>query len=398
MWPASFLGAALRDPRYAAPRGSAAPPMPKDPDVYEKGLRLLRRSSNWRRTGRRLSAALAAGRAGAARHPLRRRFRARRPAFVGSGARSTAGPASQWREEKCRNPSQSLKAVPTFTSCGASLYLASTITARLRRFGARRRSSGDSEQPHQPRPARLARIVAKQAILAAGTRLNGRSYSAAMIRPASCLPALKVRTYVNRFGVAPGREAAIFHGWRRRLEYSARSGGGGRVKIVAVVDSREQINPSLLRFMREFRRAPSFEAPASLARRAATILAAHCDPRGKRRRQRRWLQRPARCFQRLEIRQSTSPRITDIVRFGIPRSQPLSQEICLTDCASPAARPVAFPSAGRLQDGSRLGAEAAQDCGFTTKQSEPAPSADPEAVAVAPVWRVAGSRGKAFVD
>ncbi len=32
------------------------------------------------------------------------------------------------------------------------------------------------------------------------------------------------------------------------------------------------------------------------------------------------------------------------------------------------------------------------------KQDEPAPTTDPETVAVTPVWRVAGARGKAFVD
>ena len=64
---------------------------------------------------------------------------------------------------------------------------------------------------------------------------------------------------------------------------------------------------------------------------------------------------------------------------------------------------VAGAAAGRLSlgealaDGARLGLAAASDCGF-----EGAPvghaATDPESVAVAPVWRVGGSKGKAFVD
>jgi sarcosine oxidase subunit alpha len=50
-----------------------------------------------------------------------------------------------------------------------------------------------------------------------------------------------------------------------------------------------------------------------------------------------------------------------------------------------------------LSSGARAGLEAAADCGFAGQPLE-LPDAEPESTAVAPLWRVHGTRGKAFVD
>ena len=68
---------------------------------------------------------------------------------------------------------------------------------------------------HQPRQ-RLWRIVAKRAVLAAGA-IERPIVFGGNDRPGVML-AGAVRTYVNRYGVAPGRRAAVFtdndDGWR----------------------------------------------------------------------------------------------------------------------------------------------------------------------------------------
>jgi len=50
-----------------------------------------------------------------------------------------------------------------------------------------------------------------------------------------------------------------------------------------------------------------------------------------------------------------------------------------------------------LATGSRAGLEAADDCGFAGQQIE-LPDVQPEPSAHSPLWRVRGTRGKAFVD
>ena len=53
--------------------------------------------------------------------------------------------------------------------------------------------------------------------------------------------------------------------------------------------------------------------------------------------------------------------------------------------------------ADALQTGARGGLEAAADCGFSGQPVE-LPEVEPEGVALTPLWRVRGTRGKAFVD
>ena len=53
--------------------------------------------------------------------------------------------------------------------------------------------------------------------------------------------------------------------------------------------------------------------------------------------------------------------------------------------------------ADALETGARTGLEAAADCGFSGQPVD-LPEVDPESTALTPLWRVRGTRGKAFVD
>jgi len=82
----------------------------------------------------------------------------------------------------------------------------------------------------------LWRVYAKQSILAAGATERPIAFGN-NDRPGIML-AGAVRTYANRFGVAPGKRVAVFtnndDGWRTATDLAA-----GGVEITAVIDSRE---------------------------------------------------------------------------------------------------------------------------------------------------------------
>ena len=77
---------------------------------------------------------------------------------------------------------------------------------------------------------------------------------------------------------------------------------------------------------------------------------------------------------------------------------------CFVPCNLPAGLSVVGAAAGRftlsdaLEDGARLGRDAAAELGFAPAAAEATPATDPEGTALTPVWRVKGGKGKAFVD
>jgi sarcosine oxidase subunit alpha len=112
-----------------------------------------------------------------------------------------------------------------------------------RTFGALERVSDHLSVPpaHQPRQ-RLWKIVARQSVLASGA-VERPIVFGGNDRP-GVMMAAAVRTYVNRFGVAPGRRAAIFtsgdDGWKTAADL-VQAG----VAVEAVIDSRSEVDPAL---------------------------------------------------------------------------------------------------------------------------------------------------------
>ena len=166
-----------------------------------------------------LAAALAAGRRGARVILARRRFSARRPADWPSDARSTAGRASQWAADaaaansrRCRQRADSAagrRCSASTTAASMARWSASRIIFRRRRRISRASGSGASSPSARcwP-PARIERPIV----------FGGNDRPGVMLASA-------VRTYLNRFAVACGRDAVIFttgdDGWRTAADMSA---------------------------------------------------------------------------------------------------------------------------------------------------------------------------------
>jgi sarcosine oxidase subunit alpha len=114
-----------------------------------------------------------------------------------------------------------------------------------RTFGALERVSDHLPIPpaHQPRQ-RLWRLIAKQAVLASGA-IERPIVFGGNDRP-GIMMASAVRTFVNRFGVVPGRRAALFtttdDGWKSAFDLAAAG-----VQVTAIVDARSVVSPELLK-------------------------------------------------------------------------------------------------------------------------------------------------------
>ncbi|HEY3696012.1 sarcosine oxidase subunit alpha family protein [Phenylobacterium sp.] len=249
---------------------------------------------------------------------------------------------------------------------------------------------------HLPRPApglprqRLWKIVARRAVLAAGAVerplvFGGNDRPGVMLAGA-------VRSYLNRFAAVPGRRAAVFtatdDGWRTAADLRA-----GGIELAAVIDARAEVAPGL--------------ADAARAAGAEVLLGAQVtDAVG------------GRALRRIEVRDAGGARRTIAVDL-LAVSGGWTPQIALAahhgdrpawDEAKAAFQPVRPPPGmalagaaaselalgAALRDGAHRGAAAAAALGFSARVA--APRADDEPSAAAPLWRVAGSRTKAFVD
>ena len=128
--------------------------------------------------------------------------------------------------------------------------------------------------PHQPRQ-RLWRIVAKRAVLAAGAIERPIAFGG-NDRPGVML-ASAVRTYLNRFAVACGRDAVIFttsdDGWRTAADMSAAGLG-----VAAIVDARPEVAPAV-RALAGAARVHLGSGGRRRARRAARARRRNCRSR-----------------------------------------------------------------------------------------------------------------------
>ncbi|KGT72979.1 sarcosine oxidase subunit alpha [Bradyrhizobium japonicum] len=243
---------------------------------------------------------------------------------------------------------------------------------------------------HQPRQ-RGWRIYAKRAILASGA-LERPIVFPGNDRPGVML-AGAVRSYVNRFGVLPGSDAVVFtacdDGWSTVRDLSA---AGAR--LAAIVDFRSEVHPEL-RVLAQRTGAPLFTGAAIEATQGGRALRAVTirDGSGKRATLACDLLAVSNAWNptlHLTSHQNGKPVWDEAIQAFVPGTLPPG----LAVAGSAAGR---FTLAQALQDGAKLGREAAIDAGFTPAAAESVPATDPETNGQKPIWRVKG-RGKAFVD
>ncbi|HEY5102544.1 MAG TPA: sarcosine oxidase subunit alpha family protein [Steroidobacteraceae bacterium] len=264
--------------------------------------------------------------------------------------------------------------------------------AGARTFGALERVSDHLPVPlpHQVRQ-RLWRIVAKRAVLAAGALerpivFGGNDTPGVMLASA-------IRTYVNRFGVVPGRRAALFtttdNGWKSAFDL-AHAG----VHVAAIVDARAAVAPTLL---------------AEAKRIGACVLCGSqvIDARGGQALERISVRNPG--GQVSNIRVDTlavsggwnpnlalcthlggRPRWSEEIAAFVPDAVPSGMVVV-------GAAAGAFSLAAALRAGAAAGGNAAQAAGFNAAGGWQWAASD-ELTAMLPLWSVSGARTKAFVD
>jgi heterotetrameric sarcosine oxidase alpha subunit len=269
-------------------------------------------------------------------------------------------------------------------------------TSGARTFGALERVSDHLPEPpaHQPRQ-RLWKIVAKRSVLAAGAVERPIVFSG-NDRP-GVMMASAIRTYANRFGVAPGRRLAVFtttdDGWKTALDLSSVG-----IPVEAIIDARTDVAPSLLEHAKSVK--------------ARTWLGAQVvDTKGSSGLDRITVRDRDGGLTHLQVdtlavsggwNPSVSlsthlgdrPKWSDAIAAFVPGGLPRGMTVA-------GAATGAFSLSEALRSGSTAGAEAAKAVGL-----QPAATVnwrtDDEATAVAPLWivkpRRTGGRVKAFID
>jgi sarcosine oxidase subunit alpha len=256
-------------------------------------------------------------------------------------------------------------------------------------FGAVERVSDHLPVPsaHQPRQ-RLWKIVAARAILAAGA-IERPIVFGGNDRPGVML-ASAVRTYINRYGVAPGRVATLFttcdDGWRTAIDLS-RAG----VRIAAIVDARSELAPSLI--------AAGQQIGATLLTGARVVDTSGSHALAKVRIRTGQGSTIEVASDLLAIAGGWNPNLALSTHLGGRPHWSEARAIFLPGELPPglavagAARG-AMTLAEALREGTAAGADAA---GFASG-TRPAFTVDDESTAGEPLWHVANSRSKAFVD
>ncbi|MGA2128496.1 MAG: sarcosine oxidase subunit alpha family protein, partial [Xanthobacteraceae bacterium] len=240
--------------------------------------------------------------------------------------------------------------------------------------------------PHQPRQ-RLWRIVARRAILAAGALERGIVFGG-NDRPGIMMSSA-MRCYLNRFAVTPGRRLAIFtsnhDGWRTARDLVA---AGAEV---TVIDSRRALPPHLQERARPARVIAGGEVIATSGRsklRAVTVRTSDGTETIP--------------TDALGVSGGFDPVVHLTCHHG---GRPLWNEALAAFV--PGRLPDGLETVGAangslmlercLAEGAEAGRRAAEDAGFSATALE-FPAADDETAGTTPLWHVAGSTQKAFVD
>ena len=250
--------------------------------------------------------------------------------------------------------------------------------------------NGPVPPTHEPRQ-RLWRIVAKRAVLAAGA-IERPIVFGNNDRPGIML-AGAVRSYVNRFGVAPGRRAVVFADNDHAFLAATDLADAG-IEVAAVIDARG--------------------APSKVAQKAAAKARARHLPGAVIKRV-----RGRQAVKSVEVRDAegeTHRFECDLVAVsgGWNPSLHLTTHLngkpawdqalgTLVPGDLPPGMTVAGAASGRyslaacLASGRAVGAEAASACGFTAPTAQ-GPTTTEESTDASAAWLVEKGRGKAFVD
>jgi methylglutamate dehydrogenase subunit C len=243
---------------------------------------------------------------------------------------------------------------------------------------------------HQPRQ-RFWKIFAKRVVLAAGA-VERPIVFGGNDRP-GVMMASAVRTYLNRFGVAPGQRAVLFtstdDGWMTALDLCQQD-----VIVEAIVDPRLEVRPQLLS------QAKRLSLRVFLGARVVDVLGGRAV-RGvvTQTRNRQIVRLDADLVAvsggwnpslALSTHLGARPIWSDSIAAFVPNENLRSMRVAGATRGS-------FSLADALRQGAAAGAEAANSAGFTVPPVEVA-EADDEPVDITPLWYVAESRSKAFVD
>lgn len=227
----------------------------------------------------------------------------------------------------------------------------------------------------------LWRIYAKRAILTAGA--TERSIAFPMNDRPGVMLAGSVRTYVNRYGVAPGKKVAVFtnndDGWRTATDLHAAG-----VSIAAVIDSREitplaAIPGALILMGASVASTSGYLGLKSIATSSGVKIETDC----------------------LAVSGGWSPNVhltchqrgrptwrDDIAAFVPGGDLPIGMHVAGAGNGSLAL-------ASSLKEGANVSASVASDLGFAATAAFP--SAEDQSTDITPFWHVEG-KGRAWID
>lgn len=227
----------------------------------------------------------------------------------------------------------------------------------------------------------LWRIYAKRAILTAGA--TERSIAFPMNDRPGVMLAGSVRTYVNRYGVAPGKKVAVFtnndDGWRTATDLHAAG-----VSIAAVIDSREitplaAIPGALILMGASVASTSGYLGLKSIATSSGVKIETDC----------------------LAVSGGWSPNVhltchqrgrptwrDDIAAFVPGGDLPIGMHVAGAGNGSLAL-------ASSLKEGANVSASVASDLGFAA--TAVFPSAEDQSTDITPFWHVEG-KGRAWID
>lgn len=227
----------------------------------------------------------------------------------------------------------------------------------------------------------LWRIYSKRAILTAGA--TERSIAFPMNDRPGVMLAGSVRTYVNRYGVAPGKKVAIFtnndDGWRTATDLHAAG-----VSIAAVIDSREirplaAIPGALVQTGASVASTSGYLGLKSITTSTGAKIEADCLAVSGG-----WSPNV-----HLTCHQRGRPTWRDDIAAFVPGGElPVGMHVAGAGNGS-------LTLASSLEEGANVSASVASDLGFNATAN--APSAEDQSTDITPFWHVTG-KGRAWID